>query len=89
MATTAISAEYLAGLFDGEGCIDVQRMYPKEGKGRFYVRPRVRICMSNSARGVIYKLYASFGGHITTRAASKPKQQTANNHLDAVEGVQT
>jgi hypothetical protein len=71
------SPEYLAGLFDGEGCIDVQRMYPRDGKGRFYVRPRVRICMSNSARGVIYKLHASFGGHVTTRPASGPKQQSS------------
>jgi hypothetical protein len=71
------SPEYLAGLFDGEGCIDVQRMYPRDGKGRFYVRPRVRICMSNSARGVIYKLHASFGGHVTTRPASGLKQQSS------------
>jgi vacuolar-type H+-ATPase subunit E/Vma4 len=67
----------VAGLFDGEGCIDVQRMYPSDGKGRFYVRPRVRICMSNVARGVIYKLHASFGGHVTTRPANGLKQQSS------------
>ena len=71
------SPEYLAGLFDGEGCIDVQRMYPSDGKGRFYVRPRVRICMSNSARAVIHKLHASFGGHVTTRPATGLNQQSS------------
>jgi hypothetical protein len=71
------SPEYLAGLFDGEGCIDVQRMYPKDGKGRLYVRPRVRICMSSSASSLLQKLHARFRGHLAKRPAGGPNQQSS------------
>ena len=70
-----MSPEYLAGLFDGEGCIDVQRCYPKTGKGRLYVRPRVRMCMANSAKLILAKLHVEFGGHICYRKAGKSNQQ--------------
>jgi hypothetical protein len=79
MANTTLSAEYLAGLFDGEGCIDVQRMYPRDGKGRLYVRPRVRLCMSDSATPLLQKLHASFGGHLTARAATSENQQSSSS----------
>jgi len=74
MART-MTAEYLAGLFDGEGCIDVQVMYPKAGEGRLYVRPRVRMCMTNSARQMMELLHAAFGGHLVHRKAQKASQQ--------------
>lgn len=70
-----MTPEYLAGLFDGEGCIDVQRCYPKEGKGRLYVRPRVRMCMANSALPMMQLLHAEFGGHLVCRKAGKRNQQ--------------
>ena len=70
-----MTPEYLAGLFDGEGCIDVQRCYPKEGKGRLYVRPRVRLCMADSSRPLMVLLHKAFGGNITTRKAKKKNQQ--------------
>lgn len=70
-----MSPEYLAGLFDGEGCIDVQRMYPQAGKGRLYVRPRVRLCMADNARGFGDLLHRKFGGHILSRKAGAKSQQ--------------
>ena len=70
-----MSPEYLAGIFDGEGCIDVQRMYPKTGKGRLYVRPRVRMCMANSALLVLQSLSSRFGGHLSLRKSTKTTQQ--------------
>jgi hypothetical protein len=70
-----MSPEYLAGIFDGEGCIDVQRMYPKKSNGCLYVRPRVRMCMANSANLVLHGLHGKFGGHLTRRKAPKPTQQ--------------
>ena len=79
MATAALSAKYLAGLLDGEGCIDVQRMYPSDGKGRFYVRPRVRLCMSDSAKLLMQKLHGTFGGHLTARAAVSENQQSSSS----------
>jgi hypothetical protein len=79
LISSLLSPEYLAGLFDGEGCIDVQRMYPSEGKGRFYVRPRVRLCMSDSAKPLIQALHAAFGGHLTNRLAPGPNQQNSSS----------
>jgi hypothetical protein len=79
MATAALSAKYVAGLFDGEGCIDVQRMYPSDGKGRFYVRPRVRLCMSDSAKLLMQKLHGTFGGHLTARAAVSENQRSSSS----------
>ena len=60
-----VDAKYLAGFFDGEGCIDVQRMYSK-GKyaGRTYVRPRVRIGLAISGLPVLEALQSEFGGYI-------------------------
>jgi hypothetical protein len=80
MATTeTLSAQYLAGLFDGEGCIDVQRVYPRDGKGRLYVRPRVRMCLSDSAFALIQELHRIFGGNLCRRKATKPKQQNSSS----------
>lgn len=72
-----MTPEYLAGLFDGEGCIDVQRMYPKQGKGRLYVRPRVRICMAESARPMMELLRVTFGGNLVERKAGQRNQQNS------------
>jgi hypothetical protein len=72
-----MNPEYLAGLFDGEGCIDVQRMYPKTGRNRLYVRPRVRMCMADNARSLAQMLHATFGGHLASRKAGKRNQQNS------------
>lgn len=70
-----MTPEYLAGLFDGEGCIDVQTMYPKAGQGRLYVRPRVRLCMSASAKPLMGALHVVFGGHFVHRKSTAKNQQ--------------
>jgi hypothetical protein len=73
-----MTPEYLAGLFDGEGCIDVQRLYPQTGvKGRTYVRPRVRMCMADSCRVLGMKLQERFGGHLVSRKSFQPNQQSS------------
>lgn len=61
------SWKYIAGLFDGEGCIDVQRVYNKQYPERLYVRPRARIAMADSARRLLEELQANFGGHLGRR----------------------
>lgn len=70
-----MSPEYLAGFFDGEGCIDCQRMYPKEGRSRFYVRPRVRVAQAQSGRVVLDELQKQFGGLILERKSKKENWQ--------------
>ena len=58
--------KYLAGLIDGEGCIDVQIT-----KGK-YVRPRLRIAMTTPGRDVLVMCQNSYGGHICQRTSKNP-----------------
>ena len=59
--------KYLAGLIDGEGCIDVQIIK------RSYVRPRLRICMTDVALDILKMAQNSYGGHLCTRKVTNPK----------------
>jgi len=64
-----ISWKYLAGLIDGEGCIDVQI-----SKG-VYVRPRLRIGMAVNALQLLGLIQNSLGGHISYRDSKNPNWQ--------------
>ena len=70
-----MSPEYLAGFFDGEGCIDVQISYPAAGQSRFYCRPRIRIAQAQSGRVVIDCPHQRFGGTLLERKAGNDRQQ--------------
>ena len=60
-----LSPEYLAGFFDGEGCIDCQTMYAKPPyEKKFYVRPRLRVSQSAVGFPVLEELHREFGGHL-------------------------
>jgi hypothetical protein len=73
-----IDARYLAGLFDGEGCIDLQRMYAKPPYDKtVYVRPRVRMCMSDNTYHIALLLQAEFGGYIGRRKSQNARQQSS------------
>lgn len=73
-----LSSQYLAGLFDGEGCIDLQRCYAKPPyENTLYVRPRVRIAMSDSSYYLALALQAEFGGHVGRRKAQNVRQQAS------------
>jgi hypothetical protein len=73
-----LSDQYLAGLFDGEGCIDLQRMYAKPPYDKkVYVRPRVRMCMSDNTLFLAAHLQAEFGGHIGRRQPQNAQQQSS------------
>lgn len=67
-----VSWKYLAGLVDGEGCIDVQ--ITKIGD-KFYVRPRLRISMCTLANELLEMCQLNFGGHLCNR-----DHQTKNPH---------
>lgn len=64
-----MTPEYLAGFFDGEGCIDTQIMYPSDSNARkrFYCRPRVRISQSDAGAYLLEALCDRFGGHLCSR----------------------
>ena len=57
-----LSWKYLAGLTDGEGCVDFQ-IHTKKG-GRIYMVPRLRIAMSDNSLFVLEMIKANHGGNI-------------------------
>lgn len=64
-----LSVKYLAGLIDGEGCVDWMRSFDKKLQKR-YIRPRLRITLTEPGYEVIDLLVNNFGGHVEVR---KPK----------------
>lgn len=69
-----LSWKYVAGLIDGEGCIDVQ---VTNVGGESYVRPRVRIALVKPSEFVLEILKANHGGYLSQRPGS-------GNHQDSV-----
>jgi len=71
-----LSWKYLAGLVDGEGCIDVQ--VTKVGSNH-YVRPRVRVGMADNALFLLEMMQNSFGGHLCKRESKNPNWQSSTS----------
>ena len=71
-----VSWKYLAGLIDGEGCIDVQ--VTKIGD-KFYVRPRLRVGMSNVALYLLEMFKLNFGGYLSSRSGSKQNENWSDS----------
>lgn len=63
------SWKYLAGLIDGEGCIDVQTTNVGT---EAYIRPRLRVAMSNVAEKLLTEIQANHGGHLCQRQHRNP-----------------
>lgn len=62
--------KYLAGLVDGEGCIDVQ--VTKLDGAYFSLRPRLRITQAGRAKHLLDQLQSSLGGYVCTRKFDNP-----------------
>jgi hypothetical protein len=54
-----LTASYVAGLLDGEGCIEIQKRNDNNSKNGYYYCPRIRVCMTNKE---IIEWLKSFGG---------------------------
>lgn len=65
-----ISIRYLAGLMDGEGCIDFQSGFNKVSR-TLYIRPRVRISMCR-AHDLMMNIQNNFGGHVRSESRNNP-----------------
>lgn len=74
-----LSWKYVAGLIDGEGCIDLQFNYSKKYPGRPYIRPKCRINMSEPAKFLLDMFHANFEGdhHILKRSFKNPNWANA------------
>lgn len=68
-----LSWKYIAGLIDGEGCLDVQ---VNNGS---YVRPRVRIGMADNAKMILHILQTNHGGHLASRESKNANWQSSTS----------
>lgn len=79
-----LSWKYLAGLVDGEGCIDFQvtKIKGREDR-RFYIRPRLRIGMVETSRFVLEMAKNSNGGQLCSRVTPEgsPHQNSVSWEL--------
>lgn len=66
-----LSWKYIAGLIDGEGCLDVQTT------GGYYVRPRIRIALADSSKMLLVMLQANHGGFLSGRESKNPNWQSS------------
>lgn len=64
------SWKYMAGIIDGEGCIDVQI------RGG-YCRPRMRIAMAEVAKEFLEACRNNFGGYISVRNFNRKEWNTS------------
>lgn len=68
-----LSWKYIAGLIDGEGCLDVQVT------NGIYVRPRVRIGMADNAKMLLNILQTNHGGILSGRESKNPNWQSSTS----------
>lgn len=74
-----LSWKYMAGLIDGEGCIDMQVGRHKK-INKLYVRPRLRITLTGEGGySIIHMFIANFGGSLD----KKGRDQINPNWLPA------
>jgi hypothetical protein len=64
-----LSWKYIAGLIDGEGCLDVQVT------NGIYVRPRVRIGMAVNAKMILDMMQVNHGGYLCHRESKNENWQ--------------
>jgi len=63
---------YLAGLFDGEGCIHIAKNKPRpKGKNPYH---KLMICIANTNKEIINYLYNTFGGRVNNNIPRKNEQ---------------
>jgi len=67
-----LSWKYIAGLVDGEGCIDSRLFRDKKMKHKpLYILPRIRITLSENCMFILNILKANHGGHLEPRNLKK------------------
>lgn len=69
-----VSWKYLAGLIDGEGCIDLATTKIND---QFYIQPRLRIGMADSSKFLLEMCQLNFGGHFSSRESNNEKWQSS------------
>lgn len=66
-----LPTKYLAGLIDGEGCIDLSISHGK------YIRPRVRIALAEPSKFILDMIQNTYGGHLYKREVTNSNWQNS------------
>lgn len=70
-----ISPQYLAGMVDADGCINIVKM--ARSKRGEVERHELRLQVTNTDKAFIEMIQAQFGGHIRVAGRSNPLHKTA------------
>lgn len=82
-----LSWKYIAGLIDGEACIDFQSHVDKRNKDkRMYIVPRMRIAMTEPALGLLELLQNNFGGNLWEAKRANKNSAWANAYYWQIQG---
>lgn len=63
---TNFSAEYLAGLFDGEGCINIYKRRRERARGGYELIPQAIVCLTKGSE-ILHELKSRYGGDLSIR----------------------
>jgi intein-encoded DNA endonuclease-like protein len=63
-----LSAEYIAGFFDGEGCVGIST----RGRGK---HPYLRVSVTNTNKEILLLMKAQFGGFLTQEKARGSRER--------------
>ena len=63
------SKEYIAGFFDGEGCIRVAHNRKDSGSG-------IHVFITNTFKPILDQIQSLYGGRVSLRSKSNPKHRT-------------
>jgi hypothetical protein len=69
-----LSWKYIAGLIDGEGCLDFQYICHQDYK---HLAPRLRIQLTEPSKFVLENLQTNFGGNLHARIMNNPNWQNS------------
>lgn len=73
-----LSWKYIAGLVDGEGCIESRLFRDKRLNNEpLYIRPRLRITLSESCYFVLENIKIHYGGTLLKRESTNPNWQSS------------
>jgi len=84
MEVNGITDEYVAGFFDGEGCIQLTVGDRIGVKGKTYLRCQLYISITQLDPTVLYAIKDVYGGNVYKRKARATKSSKMHNRSDWV-----
>lgn len=83
-----LSWKYIAGLVDGEGCLDIQITNHRDYPDRPYIRPRVRVALAEPSKFLLDILQTNHGGSVWEAKRNEKNPVWQNAFYWALHGKQ-